>query len=706
MQKTSLITKFLNAFMMIWAISSIAIFIYFPGRISYLQRIKTLDDIYLFFDKLREINLGKYLFDLTYSAVGVLLFSLVCILLGIFVAKRWKFDNAIAPLLSLDRVALAATEFLLGQSILSLVFLALAAWNQLTAYSIISVLILCIALGLWEISKSSWGLQNIQMNMSGNNLITWLSIIVLAITLLQSSARISYDSSTIYFSDAKLTAMNQGIRFFSGDTFEVSVFHTAIQYSVLIRFFGDQSARMFSWVCGIVFVFLSFALANKVGLTKSAGAIFLALLSTTTAFTDLMGDGKVDLISSLPAIACVYWMVIENRQKEQSKSLLLLIGFLAGFACVARPFNAFLLGIFIVFYYGNQFIFRKEFAFSNYKLLIQTLSWIGIGAIGLGIYHIAANWIILKNPIAFMSSVSGINPQSGPWDFEPNQMLILRLFYLIVITFRNSPQSLGNISPLFIAFVPILIIPHIRKRVHLSGEIIRLTVAALITLLIWIFSFFTITEIRYVIFLWAILFIPSAEIINTLLNSEDTLFQAAGKILITTLLIFVAVRSIYISFITYSPIDQNGNPQCFDSVFCEYLKPVNRIAAVGDRTLNLGAYRYYLRSDLFACSTIHNEYKTLKKLSYGNNEIFWEEVYRQGYKYITYENDYTTRHLQFGIIPSPDNAPNWIKLEPVFGKLGDLYIAYKINVINPPVHVEKICQKNSSGIWEVRSIAP
>jgi hypothetical protein len=89
-----------------------------------------------------------------------------------------------------------------------------------------------------------------------------------------------------------------------------------------------------------------------------------------------------------------------------------------------------------------------------------------------------------------------------------------------------------------------------------------------------------------------------------------------------------------------------------------------------------------------------------------NAEAFWEEVYRQGYKYIAYENDYTIRHLQFAIIPSPDNTPRWIKLEPIFGVPGDLQVAYKINVSNPPVEIEATCQKNSLKGWEIRPPAP
>ena len=706
MKKNDLISRISSVLMMAWAVSAICIFIYFPGRVSHLQRITIFDSTHSFFEKFYKIDLGKYLFDLLYSLTGVLLFSSVCILLGIYITKKWGIKNGVELSSGLDYAALIATEFLLGHSLLSLVFLFLASWDKLTLFTILSVSVLCSGLGLLEIRKCHWKHPNIFVSINNKNILVWLSIIILALTLLQASSRISYDSTAIYFSDAKLTAMNQGVRFFTGDTFEVSVFQTAIQYSVILDLFGDQSARMFSWICGIVFVLLSFALANKVGLSKLAGSIFLALLSTTTALTDLMGDGKVDLISSLPAIACIYWMVVENKQKEQSKSLLLLVGFLTGLACVARPFNTFLLGIFIIIYYSHQFIFQKKFSFLNYKLLIQTLLWIGLGTIGMGVYHLLANWIILKNPIAFISSISNINPKNGPWDFKPTQILVFRLLYPLVVTFKNSPQSLGNISPLYIAFMPMLLSANIRKRIQYSSETIQITTAAFITLISWIFLFFTITEIRYVMFLWVILFIPFAEIIEATLNVGNLLFRATGEILIIILLIFIVVRSMYISVVSYSQIDQNGNPQCFDIASCNYLKPINLTALPGDRILTFGADRYYLRSDLFACSTTNVEYQVLKELTYKNIEAFWEEVYREGYKYIAYENEYATHHLQLGATPNPGHTPNWIKLERIYGKIGDPYIAYAIHITTPPIQVEKTCQKSSSGIWKVQSLVP
>jgi hypothetical protein len=301
-----------------------------------------------------------------------------------------------------------------------------------------------------------------------------------------------------------------------------------------------------------------------------------------------------------------------------------------------------------------------------------------------------------------MSSFSKIDPLNGPWDYDPKEILTLRLLYPIIVTFKNNGQSLGNISPLFIAFTPALLVPKIRTWIFDSNRIKHLTTAAVITLLLWIMLFFTLHEIRYVLFLWAILFVPSAAIINQMLIKGDVVIRSMGISVISVLLSFIAVRSMFISLSSYSPIDHANNPQCFDWDFCSYLRPVNLEAETGDRILMLGALRYYLRQDLFACSTTYKEYAQLREAAKRNPDSFWLEVYRQGYEFIAYENDYTIRHLQLTIIPSSENTPGWIHLEPIYGNPGDILIVYALRYITPPIVPRQFCSINASGLWEVQ----
>lgn len=679
-----------------WSILCTCVFVYFPGRVSYIYW-SNLKDLPLIFEKLTQIDLLNYGINLLQAIAGILIYSTACISLGLFITKATGLDTISNASLFLSKLSQLATCFLLGSGIFSLIFLSLGGLYKLTPPIVASILAIGIISGLNQL-KTTFQKMPLPDKLRNNKdkIIFWLSISILLVAPLLSSARMSYDSSAIYFSDAKITAQTEQVQFFTNDTFVASVFHTAIQFTAIIQIFGDQAARLLSLVNGIAILIFSLGLGEKVGLSRDARVILLALLLTSTAFVDLLGDGKVDLISSAPAIAAIYWMIVKSQKQILEKPVFLLIGFFIGLAIIGRPFNAFLLGIVVVLFYFQQTFLSNGFKSSSFNTFVSSVFWIGVGAIGLGIFHLFTNWMILGNPLAFLSSITNINPTAGPWDNNPKQMLALRVFYPLAATFRNTPQSLGNISPLLIAFLPSLFLLDVRKKIKLSKPLINLVVISAITIILWIFIFFTVVELRYVFFLWIIIFIPVAEIISSVLKSEELIFQNFFYGLTILLLGYFVFRTVFIAMDSYSPINQQGSPQCSNFVMCEYLKSINKAAAPGERVLTLSAYRYYLRNDLFVCSTTHEEYQILQKLSHQDTGNFWLEVYRQGYKYISYENEYTTRHLQLGIIPSEKNVPPWIHLEPIYGKLEDPVVAYKINVNNPPNIIQKECRQNGN----------
>ena len=655
--------------------------------------------------KLGRLDPARDLTNLLLAFAGVSIFSAACISLGSFFAMKAGYDKTSNAVTSLTRLALLATEFLIGHGLFSIVFLTLGAVYRLTPLYVILILFAGFALGFRQFRDQLGGAFTAvrsrlrALETTSDRVILWLLASILLFSLLYSTARISYDSSAVYFSDAKLSAMTHHIQFFTKDSFVASLFQNAIQFTALIQLFGDQSARLLSWVFGVVVIIFSLALAERADFSSRARLILFSLLITSTAFLDLFGDGKVDIMSSAPAIAAIYWMVVEGQQKTLNQPLLLLNGLLSGLAIVGRPFNAFLLGIFILLFYLQRFYRKGGFEPLSFKDLMRSFFWIGIGVLGFGIYHLFANWILLGNPLVFLSNASKVNASTGPWDYRSDQILAVRLLYPFVATFYNSPYTLGNISPLFLAFLPMLLHTGIRKNVKLSQQVRSLLVISVVTLMLWIFLFFTVYEIRYVFFLWIILFMPVAEIGAVVLQDKDRILRQISTALIMMLSVFISLRAIYISLDTYSPIDQQGNPQCF----CESLTPINESASTGDRVLTLSAYRYYLRNDLFACSTKHEEYEKLQAAARNGNEAFWLEVYRQGYKFLAYEKEYTTKHLQMGILPGPGNVPGWLELDQIYSSPTGEHAAYRINVKGPPGPIDTTCSLNDSGVWEVRS---
>ena len=688
-----------------WATLCIALFVLFSGRVSALHS-SLLFNWEIILPKLSRIEPIDYFANIIGALFGVALFSLACISLGtIFTSLLWdeKSDISNKP----ARPILIGSAFLIGSGILSIIFLTLGGLYKLTPAFVIAITLGGLLLGLRSFMKLiKTHAEDHSFNLfegTDNNarLVYGLSLGILLLSLMYSSSRLSYDSVALYFSDAKITAMTSRIQFFLNDSFIASSFHTGIQYAAITQIFGDQAARLYSWVNGLVIIIFTLAMGQQLGLSKQARRIMLALLLTTTAFTDLLGDGKIDLATSAPAVAAVYWMVVNGIKARNSGFF--FVGFLAGFAIISRPFNAVLLGIFFALFYLQEMYSAWKNDGLNLKSLISRFFWLLSALLSLALFHLAANWIILGDPLAAFTNAAKLNTSGWQWSFDPNEIWAFRAFYPFVVTFLNSSQSLGTISPLFLAFLPGIFIKDIRKNISAMTPLIKLTSIAIVTLLLWITIFFTVVEIRYVFFLWIILFMPLGVITEKVLSLKENTGKIMGLMLIAVLL-FVNFRVVYISLDTYSPIDKQGNPQCYGHVFCDYLKSINDSAEQGERVLTMNAYRYYLRSDLFACSTRADEYNIIHDASLKSSDLFWEEVYRQGYTYIAYEKNYSVRHLYMDFIPSPTNTPSWMELEPIYGNSEYSVIAYKINVHEAPTSRMKICTQNENKIWEVQPV--
>jgi len=691
-------------FVLSWAIVCIVVAMLYTARFSVLHGV-LLDNIGLPPANLETVSAAQFFGDLLTSFLGIILFSIALISAGaifLHIAKLNKDEkqNIFAFL------ALVGTSFLVGHWALASLFMLLAMFGNLTSISVTWTLLAALVVGIYPVFKHLiLPIINRQLNPPNTipekkyRLILGMSIAILFLTLTFSTSRLGYDSVYIYFSDPKLTALTHRLQFFLNDLFVISSFQTGIQFSAIMLIFGDQTARLFFWMSGVFNIIFALALAEKARLSSRAKGIFLALVLTTTAFVDLLGDAKVDLTSSAVTIAAVYWMFADDNKNNK-----LLAGFFVGLSIASRPYNIFLMGVFTASLYLVRMYFnRGDPEKRGIRPFMRTFAWIGLGAVPPLAFHLAVNWAILGDLFAMLANTQNITSQKWQWAFDPQNIWIMRLLYPFVVTFLNTSQSIGAISPIFLAFLPNVFYGAIRKKINLARPLVEMLAAALVTLVLWIAMFFTIMEIRYIFFLWIILFIAIAEVVVIVLDRTEYAFQWIFSALVIVLLGFTILRVVYISLYTYSPIDVQGNPQCSDHVFCNYLKPINERAAQGERVLSLLAYRYYLRTDLFACSTRVDEYNRILEAARISPQEFWAEAYRQGYTYVAYENNYSVRHLYMDFIPDPATVPAWMELETLYGGPQEKIAAYRIIVHDAPVPREKACVQNN-GVWEIQEI--
>lgn len=691
-------------FFIAWLLVSIIVFI-FSNRISYIHFF-VFPSWSAFLESCIHLSLFQYSFDILFSLIDVIIFSLVCVGVGLFFLERIS-DRPTSG------IAIGVTAFIIGEILFSLLFLSVISTVGMTPNFTIITLLIGLTTGVAPLKRY---LQTFNLGKrTEKELNNWektflvLTTGIIFLSLLLSSSRLGYDAVSDYFSQAKIMAISQvATSFFPNNNMIVSSLHPDILFTAIIQLFGDQPARMFSWVNGVAILLIGHAIAEESGYSLKARIYFTMLLITSTAFTDLLGEGKVELICTAPIITALYWMMYSL--KRPTMAVFLIIGLLSGFAIISRLYNIFLVPTFITIFYVIHFtkIFETRrdssilFAFKETGKWILPILWMLLPLLLIGLFHLWLNWLWLGSPLAPLKFRQNLAASNWEWQFNPANLNVLRLLYPFTVSFFNTPQSLGNISPLFVGFLPFLFTKAIRTRILIPSNFSPVFIAAILTLTAWITLFYTVVEVRYVFFLWLILFLPAGTLIGFSLESMPTPIKNSTWVFITILLLFISLRTIAISISTYSVAKKNGAFDCKNLVFCTFFEAVNQTAKPGDRVLALNAYRYYFRPDLFACSSQANEYTILRELAKRNSPDFWVEVYRQGYHFVVYEKNFSAFHSGFGVIPSAELAPQWLTVKAISSSNNLSNVSYLIEAHNPPFMPKVKClQKDSQSPWRL-----
>ena len=682
----------------VFALLALAIIMFVVANLIGLVQIFIWPDAANLWASIERINLLEFGISNFKALLGVSVFSIACFGLGLGVLDRLKLTN--------DRLILALTAFLTGEILFSFTFLTLISLTELTPRWVGGILLIGTTLGvkpLWEQFRQLLRYPLLDLDREKT-----LSVLIIGVTissLFYASARLGYDAAAEYFTHAKIIAQTgQKILMYPSDGFVVSSLHPGILFSASIQLFGDQAARMLSWVNGLVILLAGWAIGREMGFSSRARLFFLTLLLTSTAFVDLLGDGKVELISTAPIAVALYWML--KSCATPTPSFFLLNGVFLGFAIISRPYNIFLVTVFTALFY--LLWWWDNIRSQGWKPGLQrsySVLWMIPTLVASGAFHLWQNHIWLNSFMAPLAYSQNLNANDWQWQFDPASLNTLRLLYPFTITFMNTPQSLGNISPLFIGSLPFLLLTHIRARLTLSETLRNFLLPALITLTLWITLFFTVVEIRYVLFIWVLLLLFGAQIIETIFNGLEKGQLAILRAMFSALLIFITLRALLISLTTYSPLDTTGQAHCDNFFLCSSLIPVNQAAAPGDRIFVLNSYRYYLRQDLFACSSQANEYHRLQMARRIGPTQFWEELYRQGFTYVIYEEHIALSRFYFGELPSTEYAPAWLTIEPVLYISNDMFV-YHLRPEHPPKAPEKACQQTDDGRWQVIDFRP
>ena len=628
--------------------------------------------------------------------------ALVLSLLSGDKSKTWQTDPPTA----------LATQFLLGMGVLANLWLLMAMAGWFTPLALIIFMAAVLIGGLFCIKPQIKGLSEyLRLWWPEFRGQSWYWHLIVCLTWLLALGGISRtgftllgDGTAIYYTLPKVIAASHRFVPLPGlaETFSVRIgLLGELHYAALMSLGLADDARLFDWVAIMAGAIMLCGICSRAGIGKKGQRLALAMMFTSTAVLYLMCEGKVDLFAAAMALAAVYWALCLDILA--SAAAVRLTGLFTGLALVAKLSYAisFLPVIVVLALWrlvrvpdAAEDEQNKNAGFVRRGL--TTLFCLGFWALLPLLPHIAKMAIWLGNPLTQAVLTSARHDIAR---FSPSDSLRILATYPLALVFGKYPGQYGNLSPLILAFAPlILLLPKPKTlRAFFSGKLTMVTGAALIGMLSWIILRPTGLQIR--LFLaTGLLFIPLAA------RGAEAAFKIKPKahllkagVIMSTVFAFLAVGSILYErvFFPYEAVlHLTGQmPMCQrDGDFCRAAAAINEKAPKEGRVLFLAFHSYWLRPDLLQCIS-----RAKDVIFWDSNpkiDALWTHICRQGFSYILID-----KNLRPSYLNKIEHRPPWVKIKTIYDQ--NFLVVYQLDFVAPPVKPEVKCRQVDPPAWDL-----
>ena len=554
-----------------------------------------------------------------------------------------------------DPWELNATAFLLGGGMISnlWIFIGLAHW--LTPIVVAGALGLCLVAGLPFVSGMF--LPCIQ---AGRDLIhrltkrdgAFLVTVAFAAGLLVILAVGAFlrppvwDAEAFYMAYPKIIAASQRLTEMPGlyANFSQIGLLGEMHFAALFSLGGPQAAKLFVWVIAVSAVVVLVTIARWAGVGLVGCGFVLVLVVTSTAFTNHITDGKVDLFATATGLGAFYWALRTGEAGERAAALR-LAGILAGMAMIAKfsYIPAFLPSVFLLVAWATYSASQRipcgalKGASGTVVAFASLGLWMAIAAIP----HMIKNGVLFGAPLApFLGAEDTAWPSwlNQTW-FSSNDTRWIVMTYPLALAFGRYPLQGGNLSFLLIAFLPLAFLVG-RPASWVRSPLVQITTAGILGTLTWIILRPSIIAPRYIL-APLLLLVPLIAMGAEHVYEMEQRPRLLSKGVILTMIITLAILSFpYVKLPVHLLNYVRGTlPACaLASPYCEPLTALNERAAPGDRVYFAGYFSYWLRPDLLQCRDDRQDWEALGKVNDGVNR--WTELYARGFRYVVV--DWTT----------------------------------------------------------------
>ena len=575
----------------------------------------------------------------------ILLLLLAC--LGLGEAILFPFRRYLPPLpIWLD----ASIAYFVGQGILGSAFIFLGLTGLFTQGILLLILIPSSVAALWflRITASDWSVCIRGVFCAWRKApLVWRTLSALLVLLLcygftTIGGWIQGDASSFYLAIAKVTAAYHQLAPLPGyESFSaVGLLAEMLLAALFSLGMPNISPRIFSWANFIPALFVLYGLARQCRLSRRGGVLTIVMASTSSAVVLLWGSGKTDLFALGPAFGACFFASLAWDSRHHV-SAVFVTGFLAGLAC------EFKLSYLVPLLLGVTMILMWQACFDAYAL-VRLRDWdelhnifrrafkdiliVVAGFLSAFAPHVIKNVTLLHRALDIGSH--------GPL-FSSATTLWLVLSYPFALTFGRYWAQFGTLSPLILAFAP-LILALARPATWRNSRLAALGFASIGGVLLWIALMPSFFMPRYFLATLLMCAIPAAAAADAIGRRPGLLARSIPAVAVVTLIAtpFHANNRFYTFDLNRTLNYPTGaNEDCVlsspSNSYCAAHKTINDAAAPDDRVLLLTYCRYWLRPDLLRKASTEEELENVREES-GD---FWSHVYQKDFRFILWDEN-------------------------------------------------------------------
>ena len=359
----------------------------------------------------------------------------------------------------------AVTAYFLGQGILGSVFIFLGLVGLFSREILLGILIptaavavgyLCITAAEWRVAIRdafhAW--RNAPLAWQATSL---LLALLLAFGVTSLGGWVVVDAIAFYLPVAKVMAGSH--RLFPLPGYEafcsVGLLGESFFGALLSLGMPNISPRIFSWANFIPTLGMIYGLSRQCRMSRRGGLLAVSMAATSSAVVLLWGSGKTDLFAVGPGIgACLFGLLSWGR--EYRGSTLFVTGIFTGLACVFKMSylvallpSAILIMMWIPLFDALHAVRGQDWKglWSLCHQAAKEMALFGAGVACAFAPHVIKNLILLDTALG--------NNQPGA-HFTLATTLRILLSYPFALTYGNYWAQFGTLSPLILAFTPML----------------------------------------------------------------------------------------------------------------------------------------------------------------------------------------------------------------------------------------------------------